>query len=87
MEMLDGRIARIERALGCRDPGSILQRVTVESDLLEREGLKKKHDGLHHSMWRVTIGEPMKNNIVIAYGHTIAEAMNKADEKIKHRIS
>jgi hypothetical protein len=61
MEMLDGRIARIERALGCRDPGSILQ--------------------------RVTIGEPMKNNVVIAYGHTIAEAMNKADEKTKHRRS
>lgn len=59
-------------------PGTIIQRVLMDSKLLAQNGLRKLHDRQDHLVWCVAIGTLAAPWKKLYYGHSLRETIRKA---------
>lgn len=80
---IEKRLFHLEKKLKTTIPGTMINRVLMDTTILKREFLKPLHDRECHLVWSVGIGL-MDMPKVFGYGHTIDEAIKNVEKKLKH---
>lgn len=87
VKKLEERIRKLEndKALCGNVPGTIVQRVLMDSHLLLAMGISLKGSKETHLIWAIGIG-PLQRAKIFGYGFTLGQALTEVEKKCKLAI-